>query len=104
MDVIAAINLAFAVLYLLCARGCQAYALTCKNLSNRNKFSLLDDQEDDCIIERASQIRHSAIFKSSIRNSEKANQLQRASQIIVSRNSQKDKSVSFVDENKGGND
>ena len=37
MNIIAIICIGYAFLYLVCAKGCQAYLLTCKNFSNRNR-------------------------------------------------------------------
>ena len=62
MNITGLLTLAYAVIYLLCARGCQAYSETCENFTNRNhKLSVVEE-----ILKEAVDVRHSSIFKSSI--------------------------------------
>ena len=80
MNITAALTVGYAVLYLLCARGCQAYRETCSNFTNRNrKLSVVEE-----IVKDAIDIPHSAIFKSSIISAKKTEQLLKASLIIRS--------------------
>ena len=67
MNITAALTAGSAVLYLLCARGCQAYRETCVNFTNRNrKLSVVEE-----IVKDAIDIRHSNIFKSSLITTQK---------------------------------
>jgi MFS family permease len=62
MNITAAIAATEAVLYLVCAQGCQAYAKTCANFSKRNmKLSVVDE-----IVHSATEIRYSSVFRSSV--------------------------------------
>lgn len=80
MNITAALTAGSAVLYLLCARGCQAYRETCVNFSNRNrKLSVVEE-----IVKDAIDIRHSSIFKSSLFSTQKVEKLHKASLIIRS--------------------
>lgn len=67
MNIISTMTAIYATLYLLTARGCQAYSKTCKNFSERN---LPEEQKTRSVAESTIGslygMRHSAIFKGSL--------------------------------------
>ena len=78
MNITAAIAFTEAVLYLLCAQGFSGYRDTCRNFSKRNlKLSVVED-----IVQSATEIRHSAAFRSSVMSSQKVDSMLKVSNIM----------------------
>ena len=66
-NIISAITVVYATLYLLTAQGCQAYSKTCKNFSERN---LPDEQKTrsnaESLLGSLISVKHSAMLKASL--------------------------------------
>ena len=75
MVVVSAFTAGYALIYLVCAQGCQAYAQTCTNFKNRHNKQLREDN----LIAKAVDIRYSHVFSSSILSTKKTEQLHLAS-------------------------
>ena len=78
MDITAYFVFAYSILYFVCASGCHAIALTCKNCRIRKA----PVSEEQAIVRKALNTRHSAAFRGSVKTVEQSQAMRYASLVV----------------------